>query len=66
MNCNDGIVASNVVNDLVKNAEFMVLVVILCPLKVGGQTWIAKLLLMTLLVIRILYRLVVRPRNFSW
>ena len=38
MNCNDGIVASNVVNDLVKNAEFMVLVVILCPLKVGGQT----------------------------
>ena len=28
----------NVVNDLVKNAEFMVLVVILCPLKVGGQT----------------------------
>ena len=39
MNSSDSMVTSSVVNDLsINNAEFVVFVVILCPLKVRSQT----------------------------
>ena len=44
MNYNYGMVTSSVVNDLVSNAQYVIFVVIFCPLKVDGQILIKKLL----------------------
>ena len=53
MNHNYGMVTSNVVNDLVSNARYVIFVVIFCPLKVDGQILIKKLLTAFLVITRI-------------